>query len=77
MPWWVKSTTFPAIWYLASRVLSMATHRVSSDWETHFGNPLVAETELRYIAIDGKTLKGAAQRNERGEKKGRCIWPAR
>lgn len=27
---------------LASRALSLATHRVGSDWETHFGNPLVA-----------------------------------
>ena len=28
------------------------------------------ETELRCIAIDGKTLKGTAKRNEQGEKKG-------
>jgi len=28
------------------------------------------ESELRYIAIDGKTLKGTAKRNEAGEKKG-------
>jgi len=28
------------------------------------------ESELRYIAIDGKTLKGTARRNEAGEKKG-------
>lgn len=28
------------------------------------------ESELRYIAIDGKTLKGTAKRNEDGEKKG-------
>lgn len=28
------------------------------------------ETELRSIAIDGKTLKGTAKRNEHGEKKG-------
>ncbi|MDH3770135.1 MAG: ISAs1 family transposase [Nitrospirota bacterium] len=28
------------------------------------------ETELRCIAIDGKTLKGTAKRNEEGEKKG-------
>ena len=28
------------------------------------------ESELRYIAIDGKTLKGTAERNEAGEKKG-------
>ena len=27
---------------LASRVLSLATRRVSADWEAHFGNPLVA-----------------------------------
>ncbi len=32
------------------------------------------EGELRSIAIDGKTLKGTAKRDENGEKKGPCTW---
>lgn len=42
-----------------------ALERVVAQWTAGLD-----ETELRHVAIDGKTLKGTAKRNDKGEKKG-------
>ena len=54
---------------LASRVLSMATHRVSSDWETHFGNPLVAVETF----VDPERFSGGCYRATGWERLGQTA----